>query len=92
MQYPLNESIKLDEKSLDESVLLESVVDEYGVIYSKDSTILLKAVSNIPSRYIVREETKVICNEAFKGCYNLTSIDIPDSITIIGEDIFLGCI
>ena len=39
----------------------------------------------------LNENTKMICNRAFEGCENLTSITIPDGVRYIGELAFYGC-
>jgi hypothetical protein len=41
--------------------------------------------------YIIWEGTKVICDFAFKGCNGLTSIRLPESLTMIGIGAFEGC-
>lgn len=45
---------------------------------------------SIPETYSDKPVTS-IGDYAFSGCYNLTSITIPDSITFIGEGAFYGC-
>ena len=32
-----------------------------------------------------------ICNQAFSGCNSLTSITLPETVTVIGADAFCGC-
>jgi hypothetical protein len=32
-----------------------------------------------------------IMNHAFRGCFNLTTITLPQEISYIGKDIFIGC-
>lgn len=83
-----------------EEDLEEGIKDEFGVTYSKDGKRLLKC----PSKwgvvdYNVRFGTKVICDSAFKPDIDeygewpkLKSINIPESVTGIGEDAFSGCI
>ena len=47
------------------------------------------------SEYISINRSKYKCTgiskEAFQDCRNLTTVNIPSSITTIGEDVFLGC-
>ena len=44
----------------------------------------------IPKKYNKKHVT-VIMDSAFKGCKNLTSIVIPNSVTKIGKEAFAGC-
>ena len=66
-----------------------SVPDEYGALYSPDGLRLLKG-SDI-SQYSIRPGTKVICDNAFSGYKNLTSIALPDSVVLIGNHAFSQC-
>ena len=68
-----------------------AVVDEFGVKYSKDWKRLLKAPSGLKGEYSIRKGVKVIGNSAFKRCYSLTSINIPDGVTNIGDFAFSSC-
>ena len=61
------------------------------VDYSKDGVKLLSA-SFLKGTYIVKEGVKVICNGAFKDCYDLSELVIPESVEYIGEGVFSGCI
>ena len=70
--------------------LENAVKDEFGVKYSKDWKILLKAPRNLSGKYSIRKGVKVIGNWAFCSC-KLTSINIPNSVTTIGEHAFSGC-
>lgn len=65
--------------------------DKFGVTYSKDGERLLKATRNPSGHYMIKEGTKVICNEAFDMRESLTSINIPDSVTSIGDSAFCWC-
>ena len=71
--------------------LENAVDDEFGVKYSKDWKRLLKAPAGLKGEYSIREGVKVIGDRTFKGCYSLTSINIPDGVTNIGDFAFTGC-
>ena len=73
-----------------EEELAEAWEDEYGVKYSKDGKKLLKAPNRL-TPYTIRQGTKVICDEAFSGCESLQSINIPNSVTHIGNNPFMDC-
>ena len=75
-----------------EEDIKNGIQDERGVTYSKDGKRLLQALFWILSgHYMIKEGTKVICNEAFSDCTSLTSINIPDSVTSIGYAAFYKC-
>ena len=71
--------------------LENAVVDEFGVNYSKDGKRLLRAMFGPDGEYTIRKGTKVICDGAFFGCNNLTSIHISNSVTSIGDGAFYNC-
>ena len=62
---------------------------EDGVLYIGNH--LIEAENIISEDYSVREGTKTIAGGAFSGCYGLTSIVIPDSVTSIGSQAFYYC-
>ena len=70
----------------------DAMEDEYGVTYSKDGKRLLEAFSVFGpyGEYAIRKGTKVICDRAFYN-NNYSSIHIPNSVTIIGNDTFGRC-
>ena len=74
-----------------EEDIKNGIQDEFGVMYSKDGERLLKATQNLSGHYMIKEGTKVICNNAFCWCRSLTSINIPDSVTSIGNEAFSWC-
>ena len=78
----------LSTKATQQDLLEDSVVDEYGVKYSKDGKRLLRG--EIKGRYTVRDGTEVICNWALSGC-GKTRVNIPCSVTNIGESAFWKC-
>ena len=71
--------------------LENGVKDEYGAIYSADGSRLLKVPSEL-DEYHIREGARVICDSAFSWCKNLTSIELPSSITYIGNNPFIRCV
>ena len=71
-----------------EQDLENAVEDEYGVKYSRDGKRLLKVSNSLDGSYKIKENTKVICNDAFWGCTSLSCIVIPNSVTYIGDDAF----
>ena len=74
-----------------EKDIKNGIQDEFGVMYSKDGERLLKATQNLSGHYMIKEGTKVICSNAFCWCRSLTSINIPDSVTSIGNEAFSWC-
>ena len=52
---------------------------------------LIKAIVTISGNYSIRDNTKVIANEAFDNCSGLTGVTIPDGLTSIGALAFYGC-
>lgn len=83
VQKPKNEEVWSTEVTYDD--LRNAVEDEFGVKYSKDWKRLLKAPEKLKGEYHIREGVKVIGNRAFDKYSSLTSINIPNSVTNIGE-------
>ena len=71
--------------------LENAVEDEFGVKYSKDWKILLRAPESLSGKYSIRKGVKVIGDRAFCGCKSLTNINIPNSVTTIGRGAFSRC-
>ena len=90
VQKPKNEEVWSTEVTYDD--LRNAVEDVFGVKYSKDWKILLKAPLGLEGEYSIRKGVKVIGNSAFGCCTSLTSINIPNSVTNIGEGAFAFCI
>ena len=65
---------------------------EDGVLYDNATHTLKMAAPRYPlGDYTVKEGTRVIGNEAFYGCENLQSIEIPSSVNHIWQNAFNGC-
>ena len=65
--------------------------DEYGVLFNKEKTELLKAPGAIAGRYTVPDSVTDIYGYAFFQCKKLTGIDLPDNIHYINKYTFTGC-
>ena len=75
-----------------EEDLGNAVEDEFGVKYSKDWKRLLKAPFGLTGEYSIRKGVKVIGDSAFFcNTFFLTTINIPNSVTAIGNEAFGGC-
>ena len=66
-------------------------VDEYGVKYSADRTRLLDGYHVTIKNYVVKKETKVICNGAFVGSLILENVVIPEGVLSLGANAFAQC-
>lgn len=69
--------------------LADAVEDEQRACYSRDGKRLFSGP--IGTSYIIKEGTEVICDEAFDGAQELTSITIPSSVKAIGVGAFEFC-
>lgn len=65
-------------------------IDEFGVEYSLDLTILLRVPKRL-KKYSIPVGTKIIGSAAFSNCEKLKSAILPDSITEIGHYAFANC-
>ena len=68
----------------------EGIIDECGVIYSRDGKHLLRCYENI-QHYRVKDGCKVIRSEAFCSCTELSSVFLPQGLTHIGKSAFSIC-
>lgn len=84
-----DKTILLDKPSLEEIVC--GFEDEYGVVYSKDGTQLLKCKNEEIEKYRIKKGCKVIRNCAFYRCYHLSEVILPQGLTHIGDSVFGWC-
>ena len=64
---------------------------EDGILYNKDKTELLDCPPARKKPVIVPETVVKIGKSAFKGCEELTEIQLPEGLGYIGEDAFMRC-
>ncbi len=79
-------STKVTKEELD-----NAIEDEFGGIYSKDGKKLLYAPTSLKGSYRIREGTKIVSDNAFIYRSALEAIEIPDSVTDIGNSAFSCC-
>ena len=65
-------------------------VDEYGVLFNRDKTRLVLALSPIKGKYEVPEGVQTIQGWAFGGCKAMTEIVFPNTVTEIGPYALCG--
>lgn len=66
--------------------------DENGIMFSKDKTVLLRYPNGkSETTYDIPSHVKIISEDAFYGCLNITSMDFPEGITEIRDSAFYQC-
>ncbi len=66
--------------------------DEYGVLFNKDKTTLIKFPAKcVKTEYVIPDTVTKVDNYAFLLCTNLTEITIPESVTRIKYNAFYSC-
>ena len=65
--------------------------DDFGVLFSKDKTSLIKVPNRISGDYTIPDGVITIGDYAFNGCGILTGVTIADSVTTIGYEAFGWC-
>ena len=86
-----SDNLDMSTEATNAELLKEAITDEFGVEYSKDRRKLLEAPHKLDGTYSIKEGVRIICNNAFSGCFSLKSLVIPDSVTSIGNEAFRGC-
>lgn len=71
--------------------VVAGVKDEYDAVYSSDGLRLLSMSNFDIETYAIKQGVKVVCDWAFCNCQNLKSIDIPNSVELIGKNAFEKC-
>ncbi len=66
-------------------------VDEYGVLYNKQKSILYRHPIDQGSLYQIPDSVQLIAEGAFSNCESLRSVIIPSSVTEIEDFAFTGC-
>lgn len=72
----------------------DEYIDDFGVIYNADQTILLGIHAEdeeFLDEYIIPDGVKEISESAFEDCYYLRTIQIPNSVTTIRKRAFAKC-
>ena len=62
-----------------------------GVLYISNCLIDTNYNFDSTTDYIIKDGTRIIAGEAFRGRTSLTNVTIPNSVTSIGYSAFLGC-
>ncbi|MGN0546493.1 MAG: leucine-rich repeat domain-containing protein [Acutalibacteraceae bacterium] len=66
--------------------------DGFGVLFNKNKTNLIQyPAGNTTTKYTISDSVTSIGDDAFKNCYNLTSVTIPNSVTSIDDRAFYYC-
>ena len=65
--------------------------DDYGVLFNKDKTQLLRCPQAYAGAYWIPSTVTVVMEKAFALCKQLTSIEIPGSVKELQRHAFFGC-
>ncbi len=90
IKEPIKHHVTILSTNVTEEELANAWIDEFGVKYSADKLKLLKAPQSL-HHYSIKLDTEIICDSAFRGCVNMTSIVIPNNVTSIGKKAFQEC-
>lgn len=73
----------------DESLYLEDID---GVLFGKESGVLLDYPRGLSGAYAIPEGTRAIAGSAFENAAELTAVTVPDSLSMTGPFAFRNCI
>ena len=74
---------------VDPGNLVYSSVD--GVLFNKDQTIIVRYPRGRKGEYTIPDGVVIVGEGAFNGCYNVTNVTIPNSVTTLGCAAFFSC-
>ena len=62
-----------------------------GVLLTADGTTIMSCPPAYQGVYRVQDGVQVIADKAFMNCQALTAVDLPSSLTTVGQDAFNNC-
>ena len=71
--------------------LIDGILDEYNVLYSRDGLYLIRCNDDEIKECIVKPTCKIICDYAFSNCNSLSVVLLPEGLTHIGNMAFNEC-
>jgi len=84
-----NNSYNLMNFTVDSANPVYSSLD--GVLFNKDQTIIVRYPRGRQGEYAIPEGVVIVGDGAFNGCYNVTDVKIPNSVTTLGMAAFFAC-
>ena len=87
----MHEVMSSIKSSRTENDILATIKDEFDCIYSVDGLRLIKMNNSKIRSYIVKDTVQVICDNAFKDCKQLRTIELPGTLITIGRNAFSNC-
>ncbi len=66
--------------------------DEFGALFNKDKSTLIKYPNAMPeSGYVIPATVTSLADNSFENCYNLKVVSIPENVTSVGSGVFFNC-